>query len=149
MEKSFKSAMKWATNKTNRKKKKLGIEIKFVCSLRLFLSLNLPLFFPISIWVYSVSRTLVDKFLQPEAAGFVKKDEYNYFWLSMHNDSDDVDIYINLLLDRLLRTMSSNNNRLPFNAQVLLNTINFLLLRHPTAKPSGEVEQTVLKWHKV
>lgn len=117
----FKSVLKGGLKgfKNDRKRKKFGIEIP----------------------------TLVKKFMQPTAMGFVEKTEYNFFWLLMHNDSPDVDVYIHLLLGHLLSYMTKNS-RIPFNAQVLLNTINFLVLRHPTTNPSAEVKQILLKWYK-
>ena len=146
----FKSALQSKFgNKSNRKKKKLGIEISFVCSLRFCI----PQFVVCAPHhIYSdlcrlLCRALVKKFMQSPASGFVEKSEYNMFWLSMHNDSADVDVYIQLLLSHLLSFMT-NNSRIPFNAQVLLNTINFLVLRHPTTNPSTEVRHILPKWNK-
>lgn len=90
---------------------------------------------------------IVNKFMQSDAGGFVEKSEYNYFWLAMRDDAPDVDVYIHLLVQHLLGFMSKNN-RIPFNAQVLLNTINFLVLRHPTEKPSKQVREILGKWFK-
>ena len=92
---------------------------------------------------------IVNKFMRSEAknGGFVDKTEYNYFWLAMRDNSPDVDVYIKLLLQYLLNFMTKNN-RIPFNAQVLLNTINFLVLRHPTKSPSKEVKEILAKWFK-
>ena len=90
---------------------------------------------------------IVNKFMQSESGGFVEKSEYNYFWLAMRDDAPDVDVYIHLLVQYLLGFMSKNN-RIPFNAQVLLNTINFLVLRHPTDKPSKQVREILGKWFK-
>jgi len=121
----FKSVMKSGLQYVGRqardkKKKKLGIEIP----------------------------ALVRKFMTSSASGFVEKTEYNYFWLSMHDDAPDVDVYIHLLVSHLLAFMSNNSQRIPFNAQVLLNTINFLVLRHPTQSPSADVKNVLLKWNK-
>ena len=90
---------------------------------------------------------IVNKFMSDSSRGFVDKTEFNYFWLAMKDDAPDVDVYIHLLVQHLLGFMS-NNKRLPFNAQVLLNTINFLVLRHPTQIPSKKVGDALSKWFK-
>ena len=90
---------------------------------------------------------IVTKFMTSDSGGFVDKTEYNYFWLAMKDDAPDVDVYIHLLVQHLLAFMSKNN-RIPFNAQVLLNTINFLVLRHPTSNPSKQVREILGKWFK-
>eukprot|EP01084_Bolivina_argentea_P287623 493545_1 len=92
---------------------------------------------------------IVNKFMTSDAGGYVDKTEYNYFWLAMKDDAPDVDVYIHLLVQHLLGFMSKNNqHRIPFNAQVLLNTINFLVLRHPTESPSKQVREILGKWFK-
>merc|ERR1719216_830110 len=60
----------------------------------------------------------------------------------------DIDVDIHLLLDQLLKVMSNSNSRIPFNAQILLNTINFLVLRHPTTTPSTQVMHSLKNWHQ-
>eukprot|EP00484_Ammonia_sp_Unknown_P030331 CAMPEP_0197034430 /NCGR_PEP_ID=MMETSP1384-20130603/12558_1 /TAXON_ID=29189 /ORGANISM="Ammonia sp." /LENGTH=938 /DNA_ID=CAMNT_0042464365 /DNA_START=153 /DNA_END=2969 /DNA_ORIENTATION=- len=90
---------------------------------------------------------MVDKFMQPQMSGFVPKDEYNYFWLAMQNDSPEVNVYIHLLVQHLLDHMSKNT-KLPFDPQVLLNTISFLVLRHPTQAPSKQVDKILKEWFK-
>ena len=85
--------------------------------------------------------------MSDKSGGFVDKTEFNYFWLAMKDDAPDVDVYIHLLVQHLLGFMSKNN-RIPFNSQVLLNTINFLVLRHPTQTPSKQVKEILSKWFK-
>eukprot|EP00485_Elphidium_margaritaceum_P006727 CAMPEP_0202695710 /NCGR_PEP_ID=MMETSP1385-20130828/9242_1 /ASSEMBLY_ACC=CAM_ASM_000861 /TAXON_ID=933848 /ORGANISM="Elphidium margaritaceum" /LENGTH=982 /DNA_ID=CAMNT_0049351787 /DNA_START=168 /DNA_END=3116 /DNA_ORIENTATION=+ len=100
---------------------------------------------------------MVNKFMLPQCAGLVAKDEYNFFWLAMRDDASDVDLYIHVLVGYLLDFMSKNT-RLPFDAQVLLNTINFLVLRHPSDphhhnnnhnnKQAKNVLDILNKWNK-